>query len=86
MTLNLIAIVIFFFVHYHLEIAKSKYTIQVDFDVTFDVPNDNHNVSSWMPHHKSFSSVNQKLVSTNEIGPRKKLHNTKSRSLTGKFR
>ena len=86
MALKLISIVIFFFEHYHLEIAKSRYTIQMDFDIQFDVPNNDHNVSSRMPHHKSHSSANQKLVSTNKIGPRNKLHNTKSRSLTGRFR
>ena len=84
MTLNWITILVFFIGHYHLEIAKSKYIIQTDFDIQFDVSNHNHNVSSSMPHHKSYSSVNQKLVST--IGPTKKLHTTKSRTLTGKFR
>ena len=86
MPLNWIIVVIFFFGHYHLEIAKSKYDIQIDFDIQFDVPNHNHNVSSKMPHHKSHSSVNQKLVSRNGIGPMDKVHKAKSRSLTGLFR
>ena len=86
MTLNWITILVFFIGHYHLEIAKSKYIIQTDFDIQFDVPNHNHNVSSRMPHHKSHYLVNQKFVSTNKIGPTKKLHNTKSRTQTGKFR
>ena len=83
MTLQWISIVKFFFVHHYLEIAKSKYDIQIDFDIQFDVPTHNHNVSSKMPHHKSHSSVSQKLLSRNGIAPRYKVHKTKSRSLAG---
>ena len=83
MTLKLISIAIFFFEHYHLEVAKSKYIIQTDFDIPFDIPNYNHNVSSTLPHHKAHSSVNRKLDARNGIGPRNKVHNTKSRSITG---
>ena len=83
MILKWISIVIFFFEHYYLEIANSKHIIQMDIDIPFDVPNHKHNVSSKMPHHKSHSLVNQKLVSRNGIGPRNKIHKTKSRSLTG---
>ena len=83
MTLKLISIAIFFFEHYHLEVPKSKYIIQTDFDIPFDIPNYNHNVSSTLPHHKTHASVNQKLDSRNGISPRSKVHKTKSRSLTG---
>ena len=86
MILKWISIFIFFFIHYHFEIANSKHIIQMDFDIQFDVPNHNHNVSSKMSHHKSHSSVNQTLVSRNGIGPRYKVHKAKSRSLTGLFR
>jgi len=81
MVLKWISIVIFFFEHSYLEIAESKYDIQIDFDIQFDVPNHNHNVSS--QQKKSHSSVHQKLVSRNGIDPRYKAHKTKSRSLTG---
>ena len=37
MTLKLISIIIFFFEHYNLEIAKSKYIIHMDFDIQFDI-------------------------------------------------
>ena len=83
MTLKKELIIIFFFAQYFLEIAKSKYDIQIDFDIQFDVPTQKHNVSSKMPHHKSHSSVSQKLVSRNGIAPRYKVHKTKSRSLAG---
>ena len=83
MILKWISIVIFFFEHNYLVIAKSKYDIQIDLDIQFDVPTHDHNLSSKMPHHKSHSSVNQKLVSRNGIGPRYKVHMTKSRSLSG---
>ena len=75
--------VIFIFKHYHPEIAKLKYIIQMDFDIQFDARNNNYNLSSKMPHHSSHSSINQNLVSRNEIGSRYKLHKAKSRSLTG---
>ena len=83
MVLKWISIVIFFFEHNYPEIAQSKYDMQIDFDIQFDVPNRNHNVSSKMQQKKSHSSVNQKLVSRNGIDPRYKIHKTKSRSLTG---
>ena len=83
MMLKWISIIIFFFEHGYLVIAKSKYDIQIDFDIQFDVPTQKHNVSSKMPHHKSHSSVSQKLVSRNGIAPRYKVHKTKSRSLAG---
>ena len=83
MTLKLISIAIFFFEHYHLEVPKSKYIIQTDFDIPFDMPNHNHNVSSTLPHHKANASVSQNLDSRNGISPRSKVHKTKSRSLTG---
>ena len=83
MTLKLISIAIFFFEHYHLEVAKSKYIIQTDFDIPFNIPYHIHNVSSTLPHRKAHASVNQKLDSSNGIGPRSKVHKTKSRSLTG---
>ena len=86
MVLKWISIIIIFFAHDYLEIAKSKYDIQIDFDIQFDVPNHNHNVSSKMSHHESHSSVNQTLVSRNRIGPRYKVHEAKSRSITGLFR
>ena len=62
MILKWISTFIFFFIHYYFEIANSKHIIQIDFDIQFDVPNHNHNVSSKMPHHNSHSFVNQKLV------------------------
>ena len=83
MILKWISITIFFFEHNYLEIAKSKYVVQMDFDIQFDVTNDNHNVSSKMPCLKSHSFVNQKLVSKSGIVPRNKIRKTKSRSLTG---
>ena len=83
MTIKLISIAIFFFEHYHLEVANSKYIIQTDFDIPFDIPNYNHNVSSTLPHHKAHTSVNRKFDSRNGIGPRSKVQKTKSRSLTG---
>ena len=86
MIIKWISLVIFFFQHYYLEVASSEHIIQMNFDIQFDVPNHNHNVSSKMSHHKSHSSVNQTLVSRNRIGPRYKVHKAKSRSLTGLFR
>ena len=86
MVLKWISIVILFFKYNYLEIAKSKYDIQIDFDIPIDVPNYNHNVSSKMQQQKSHSSVIQKLVSRNGNGPRYKVQKTKSRSLTGLFR
>ena len=86
MILKWIFIITLFFEHNYLEIAKSKYDIQIDFDILFDVPNHNHNLSSKMSHHKSNSTVNQNLVSRNGIVPRYKVHKAKSRSLTGLFR
>ena len=68
---------------YFPEIAKSKYNIQIDFNIPIDVPNYNHNVSSKMQQKKSHSSGKQKLVSRNGTDPRYKVHTTKSRSLTG---
>ena len=82
----MVLIIIFFFAQYFPEIAKSKYDIQIDFDIPIDVPNYNHNVSSKMQQQKSHSSVIQKLVSRNGNGPRYKVQKTKSRSLTGLFR
>ena len=82
----MVLIIIFFFAQYFPEIAKSKYDIQIDFDIQIDVPNYNHNVSSKMQQQKSHSSVIQKLVSRNGNGPRYKVHKAKSRSLTGLFR
>jgi len=78
----MVLIIIFFFVQYFPEIAKSKYDIQIDFNIPIDVPNYNHNVSSKMLQQKSRSSVIQKLVSRNGNGPRYKVQKTKSRSLT----
>ena len=82
----MVLIIIFFFAQYFPEIAKSKNDIQIDFDIQYDVPNNNRNVNSKMSHHKSQSSVNQTLVSGNRIGPTYKVHKAKSRSLTGLFR
>ena len=86
MILKWISIVILFFEHNYVEIAESKNSIQINFDIEFDVPNHNHNLSSKMSHHESHSSANQSLVSRNGIGPRYKVHKAKSRSLTGLFR
>ena len=83
MTLKKELIIIFFFAQYFPEIAKSKYDIQIDFDIQFDVPNHDHNVRSNMSHYKSHSSVNQQLVSRNGFGQRYNVHKAKSRSLTG---
>ena len=86
MILKMVIKIIFYFAQYFPEIAKSKYDIQIDFDIQIDVPNYNHNVSSKMQQQKSHSSVIQKLVSRNGNGPRYKVQKTKSRSLTGLFR
>ena len=83
MILKWISTFIFFFIHYYLKIANSKHIIQMDFDIQFDIPNHNHNASSTLPRHKAHSSVNRKLDARNGIGPRNKVHNTKSRSLRG---
>ena len=82
----MVLIIIFFFAQYFPEIAKSKYDIQIDFDIPIDVPSDNHNVSSKMQQKKSPSSAIQKLVSRYGNGPRYKVQKTKSRSLTDLFR
>ena len=83
MVLKWIFIVILFIKHNYLENVKPNHDIKIDFDIQFDVPNHNHNVSSKMSHHTSHSSVNQKLVSRSGIGPRYKVRNRKSRTLTG---
>ena len=83
MILRSISIIILFFEHYYLEIAKPKYIIQMDADIPFNVPNNNHNVSSKMSQHKSHSYVNRKLVSSDGNGQRCKVHKAKSRSLIG---
>ena len=83
MVLKCISIVILFFTYNYLEIAKSKYDIQIDFDIQLDVPNQGQNVRSNMSYYKSNSSVNQQLVSRNGFGQRYKVHKAKSRSLTG---
>jgi len=83
MVLKWISIVTLFFKYNYLDIAKSKYDIQIDFDISFYVPNHNHSISSKIPIYKSNSSVNQKLVSRNGFGQRYKVHKAKSRSLTG---
>ena len=83
MILKRVLIIIFLFAQYFLEIAKSKYDIQIDFDIEIDVPNHNHNASSKLQIPKSHSFVNQELVSRLGIGPRYKVHKTKSRSLAG---
>ena len=86
MILKTVLIIIFFFAKHFPEITKSKYDIQIDFDIRIDVPNYNHNVSSNIQQKKSRSSGIQKLVSRNGNGPRYKVQKTKSRSLTGLFR
>ena len=86
MILKMVITIIFFFVQHFTDIAKSKYDIQIDFDIPIDVPNYNHNVSSKMQQQKSLSSAIQKLVSRYGKGPRYKVQKTKSRSLTGLFR
>ena len=86
MVLKWIFIAILFFKHNYLEIVKLNHDVKIDFDIQLDVPNHNHNKSSKMSHNKSHSSVNQKLVSRNGIGPMDKVHKAKSRSLTGLFR
>ena len=55
----------------------------MDFDIQFDVPNHNYNVSSKFPNDNSHSSIDQRLFSGYEIGPRYKVRKTKSRSLSG---
>ena len=86
MVLKWVFIVILFFKHNYLEITKSNHDIKIDFDIQLDVTNHNHNATSNMSHNKSHSSVNQKLVSRNDIGSKDKVHKAKSRSLTGLFR
>ena len=86
MILKMVLIIIFFFAQYFPEIAKSKYDIQIDFDIPIDVPNYNHNVSSKMLQQKSLSSVIQKLGSWNGNRPKYKVQKAKSRSPTGLFR
>ena len=70
--------------YYHFNIVYSKYAIQIDFNLQFDVPNQNHSVSSKMPKHELHSSLNKKLISDYEISPSYKLNKAKSRSLAGK--
>ena len=82
----MVLIIIFFFAKHFPEIAKSKYDIQIDFDIPIDVPNYNHNLSSKMQQQKPRSSVIQKMVSRKGNGQRYKVQKTKSRSLTGLFR
>ena len=77
-----ISLIIFFFENRYLESAKAKYIIQMDIDIQFDVPNHNHNVSFEMPQHKSSSTDNRKLISSDG---KYKVHKTKPRSLTGRF-
>ena len=84
MILKWVCIVTVLLAYYHFNIVNSKYVIQIDFNLQFDVPNHNHNVSSKMPKHKLHSSVNEKLISIYEISPRYKLNRAKSRSLAGK--
>ena len=86
MVLKWISIVMLFIKYNYLELAKSKYDIQIDFDIEIDAPNHNHNANSKLQMTKSHSFVNQELVSRLGIGPRYKVHKTKSRSLTGSFR
>ena len=84
--LKMVLVIIFFFVPYFPEIAKSKYDIQIDFDIQIDVPNYNHNVSSKMQQQKSPSLVNQKLLSRYGISPKYKARKSISRSLSGLYR
>ena len=55
----------------------------MDVDIPFNVPNNNHNVSSKRSQHKSHSYINRKLVSSDGNGQRYKVHKAKSRSLIG---
>ena len=86
MVLKWIFIVILFITLNYLENVKANHDIKIDFDIQFDVPNHNHNVSSKESYHKTHSSFNQTLVSGNGTGPRYKVHEAKSRSITGLFR
>ena len=83
MVLKWVIINTFFFAHYCLEIVKSKCNIQIDFDIQYDVPNHDYNVSSKFPKDNSHSSIDQRLFSGYGIGPRYKVRKTKSRSLSG---
>ena len=83
MILLWISLIIFFFENQYLEITKAKYIIQMDVDIQFDVPNHNHYVSSKIPQHKSHSTDNRKLISSDESVQKYKVHKAKSRSLTG---
>ena len=67
MVLKCIFIVILFFKHNYLDIAKPNHDIKIDFDIQLGVPNHNHNVSSKMSHHKSNSSVNLKKFLETEL-------------------
>ena len=82
--LKWVCIITLLLAYYHFNIVYSKYVIQIDFNVQFDVPNQNHNVSSKMTKHKLHSSGNKKLISNYEISPRYKLNKARSRSLAGK--
>ena len=84
MILKWVCIITVLLAYYHFNIVYSKCVIQIDFNFQFDVPNQNHNVSSKMQKHKLHSSVNKKLSSNNEISPRHKLNKAKARSISGK--
>ena len=84
MTLKWFSKVTVLLVHLYFNIVYSKYIIQIDFNFQFDVPNQNHNVSSKMTKHKLQSSGNKKLISNYKISPRYKLNKARSRSLAGK--
>ena len=77
---------------YCLFLAKSKSMIELDFDVQFDTPNDDHTRRSKIARNKlrgRYSSVNQNLVSSNgitQILPRYEGPKSKSRSLKGWFK
>ena len=83
MVLKWIFIVILFIKHNYLENVKPNHDIKIDFDIQFDVPNHNYNVSSKFPKDNSHSSIDQRLFSGYGIGPRYKVRKTKSRSLSG---
>ena len=86
MNLKWVSLVTVLFAYYHFNIVYLKYIIHIDFNLQFDVPNHNHNVSYKMPKYKLLSSGNKKLISNNGISPKYKLHKGKSRSLAGKKR
>ena len=84
MILKWVSIVTVLLAYYHFNIVFSKYDIQIDFNLQFDQPNQNHNVSSNMLKHELHSSVNKTRISNYEISPRYELNKAKSRSLAGK--